>query len=302
MLFSALVVDDAQVQLANAKQAALEKQEDAMAAVNTAQENVDTAQAKVDAAQKELDDANAADMANVASTSAPDMASSSPSPTVQAVSMKEKEMPLLASSLVAVRTGQAPLTAIALSDHSDLEEALQKAKEELQSAQKALKEAQEALKKVYEDTKVQVELCQDLVNNAQAQYDALTKGPEMEAYNAAQAAAKAAETAYYDLKDALDAQKESDSKSQALVGIDLADLSAQIEKQKQKVEELSGGAGNQITANVSGTVDESAKGVADVAEKAGELVDAITHIRQETENNQLISRELKEEVERFKKV
>ena len=54
--------------------------------------------------------------------------------------------------------------------------------------------------------------------------------------------------------------------------------------------------------DISCTVDESAKGVASAAESAGTLVEAIAHIQQETENNQNISRELRDEVERFKRV
>lgn len=54
--------------------------------------------------------------------------------------------------------------------------------------------------------------------------------------------------------------------------------------------------------NISITVDESAKGVTNAAESAGSLVEAMAHIQQEAENNQNISRELRNEVERFKKV
>lgn len=54
--------------------------------------------------------------------------------------------------------------------------------------------------------------------------------------------------------------------------------------------------------NISVTVDESAKGVTNAAESAGSLVEAMAHIQQEAENNQNISRELRNEVERFKKV
>ena len=59
---------------------------------------------------------------------------------------------------------------------------------------------------------------------------------------------------------------------------------------------------NSGISNISSTVDESAKGVANAAENAGSLVEAMVHIQQETENNQSISRELRGEVERFKKV
>lgn len=54
--------------------------------------------------------------------------------------------------------------------------------------------------------------------------------------------------------------------------------------------------------DISTTVDESAKGVSNVAENTGSLVAAMAHIQQETQNSQSISRELCDEVERFKKV
>ncbi len=54
--------------------------------------------------------------------------------------------------------------------------------------------------------------------------------------------------------------------------------------------------------DISTTVDESAKGVSNVAENTGSLVEAMAHIQKETQNSQSISRELCGEVERFKKV
>ena len=59
---------------------------------------------------------------------------------------------------------------------------------------------------------------------------------------------------------------------------------------------------NSGIGNISCTVDESAKGVANAAHSAGTLVEAMAHIQEETENNQNISRELRGEVERFKRV
>ena len=59
---------------------------------------------------------------------------------------------------------------------------------------------------------------------------------------------------------------------------------------------------NSGISNISCTVDESAKGVANAAHSAGTLVEAMAHIQEETENNQNISRELRSEVERFKRV
>ena len=49
-------------------------------------------------------------------------------------------------------------------------------------------------------------------------------------------------------------------------------------------------------------MNESAKGVTDVAENAVSLVDFITRIQTETENNQEISIKLTSEVNRFKNV
>lgn len=54
--------------------------------------------------------------------------------------------------------------------------------------------------------------------------------------------------------------------------------------------------------DIAVAVDESAKAIVSVAENAVSLVNAITQIQQETENNQEISSQLSSEVNRFKKV
>lgn len=59
---------------------------------------------------------------------------------------------------------------------------------------------------------------------------------------------------------------------------------------------------NQGVNDIAGTVDESAKGVSGVAEDATQLVNAISRIQEETENNQAISKDLESEVGRFEKV
>lgn len=59
---------------------------------------------------------------------------------------------------------------------------------------------------------------------------------------------------------------------------------------------------NEGISEISTTVDESARGVANAAENAGQLVDAISHIQEETRNNQEISDQLSQEVKRFKNV
>lgn len=59
---------------------------------------------------------------------------------------------------------------------------------------------------------------------------------------------------------------------------------------------------NASTNDIAIAVDESAKGVTSVAENAVNLVEAIRQIQQETENNQEISLQLSNEVNRFKNV
>ena len=54
--------------------------------------------------------------------------------------------------------------------------------------------------------------------------------------------------------------------------------------------------------DISITVDESASGVADVAENAVDLVNAMSLIRDESESNENIAKSLNGEVGRFKQV
>lgn len=125
---------------------------------------------------------------------------------------------------------------------------------ELQEAQQKLADAQLALDTL---TFPELEAAQNNVDRCQKAYDDLMNqgGSLKQVYDQSVADREAAEETYLSLLDALTAQKEADGKTQALAGIDMADISAQIENQKKKVEELSGGDGNQITANVSGTVE-----------------------------------------------
>ncbi len=59
---------------------------------------------------------------------------------------------------------------------------------------------------------------------------------------------------------------------------------------------------NEGINDIATAVDESAQGVTSVAESAVELVDAISRIQRETENNQEISEQLNNEVSKFKNV
>ena len=59
---------------------------------------------------------------------------------------------------------------------------------------------------------------------------------------------------------------------------------------------------NQGINDISIAADESAHGVTTAAENVVNLVEAITQIQQETDNNREISGKLEDEVNRFKNV
>lgn len=124
--------------------------------------------------------------------------------------------------------------------------AVQQARQELADAQAAL------------DTLTFPELAaaKNNLDRCQQKLDTLSaaSGAAGAAYDEAVAARKAAEDELFDLQHALDMQKQSDNKSQQLSYLDLSDIGVQIENQKKKIRELSGGEENEITANVSGTV------------------------------------------------
>ena len=90
-------------------------------------------------------------------------------------------------------------------------------------------------------------------NTAQNQYDGFSS-LFSEKYNAAVAERQAAESALRALQDSADDY----NRQAALTGLSLQDLQYQIDKAQKKLDELSGGSVNQITANVSGTVSSVA--------------------------------------------
>lgn len=75
-----------------------------------------------------------------------------------------------------------------------------------------------------------------------------------EEYQKAKKARDEAEKTYKTLVYNLEQKKASNAQSQALSYIDLGDLGSQIERARQKLNDLTGGEENQIVANVSGTV------------------------------------------------
>lgn len=87
-------------------------------------------------------------------------------------------------------------------------------------------------------------------------------------------------------------QKDAESVNDLVT--EFADRTAETEEIMERI--------NTGINNISVTVDESARGVTNAAESAGSLVESMAHIKQEAENNQTISEELRDEVERSKKV
>ena len=89
--------------------------------------------------------------------------------------------------------------------------------------------------------------------SAQNQYDGFSS-MFTESYNAAVAERQAAEAALKSLREGADDY----NRQAALTGLTLQDLQYQIDKAQEKLDSLTGGAENQIKANVSGTVSSVA--------------------------------------------
>ena len=131
--------------------------------------------------------------------------------------------------------------------------------EKLNDATIAADAAADALAAV---SSAQLDEAQAKVDEAQARVDSLqatideilNAAADSAAYRQALADVDAAYETYQSLQDALDERMAADQKAAALAGLDLQDLSAQIQKAREKLAELSGGEENQITAKVSGTV------------------------------------------------
>lgn len=123
----------------------------------------------------------------------------------------------------------------------------------IQAARKELADAQTALETLsfpeLTAAKNNVDKCQTELDNLLSADSALRS-----AYDEAVAARQLLDDELFTLEYELSQQKLTDSKSQQLSYLDLADIAAQIELKQKDIRELSGGEENQITANVSGTV------------------------------------------------
>lgn len=127
---------------------------------------------------------------------------------------------------------------------------------EIQAARKELADAEAALTALNSEKDPLVAAAEAVRDQHQKKLEALQNAANAgnSAYQEAKTAYQAAEENYYTLYDALAEKKASDEKAQQLSYIDLADIAAQMERYKKKIRELSGGEENEITANVSGTV------------------------------------------------
>ena len=123
----------------------------------------------------------------------------------------------------------------------------------IQAARKELADAQVALETL---SFPEVTAAKNNVDRCQAELDRMLSagGAQKAAYDEAVAARKEAEETLFQAKYDLQQKQQENEKAQQLSYIDLADIAAQMERYKKKIRELSGGEENEITANVSGTV------------------------------------------------
>ncbi len=249
-----------------------ERRQKALERVTEAQKKVDELRAAAEANPSSAPESNGAGENTQPPASPPqNTAESVPSPEVTTDPPKETNSPPpeetgdpasstpepVASALTASSDGNYRISLLTVGDPSPSPD-VEKEPTELEKAEQELADAKLALELMDETTDPSIKIATDIRDDAKAEWERLTQNPsspEVAAYRAAQAAADEALAAYQQLQDELDAQKESDNKSQALAGLDMADIAAQIERQKKIIEELAGGDGNQVLANVSGTVE-----------------------------------------------
>lgn len=127
---------------------------------------------------------------------------------------------------------------------------------QISAAKKELSDAKTALALINETEDPSVVAAKSLRDQCKARLDALNSAVSSgnAAYQTAKTAYDTAAENYYTLADALAEKKAADEKSKQLAYIDLSDIGTQINNQKKKIRELSGGEENEITATVSGTV------------------------------------------------
>ena len=133
----------------------------------------------------------------------------------------------------------------------------------LEDTQRYLAAAQNDLSAFVQSNKATLSDANAVYETAKAKYDALSKYtdekyyeliPYREALDNADTALTAAEDAYNDALANLSYTQSSNDKTLASASIDLQQMAEKIKLAQEKVKELSGDAGDQIVANVNGTV------------------------------------------------
>ncbi len=134
---------------------------------------------------------------------------------------------------------------------------------DLATAKAWLASAQAALADFVASNKTTLENAQSVYDSAKAKYDALLKYneqvnyqlvPYKEALDKAEAEMKTAEAAYEDACNNLYFTQSQNDKTLASASIDLQQQAEKIKAAQEKVKQLSGDAGDEITANVNGVV------------------------------------------------
>lgn len=136
----------------------------------------------------------------------------------------------------------------------------------------------------------------DTANNIQSISNMVTGAVQRLAENAESMVRFVDEKVMKDYDDFVEVVRQYESDAESVNTI-ITDFSINTNEISNIIEDMNIGINDIATA-----VDESAKGVTVVAESAVDLVQAISNIQKETENNQEISNELSNEVSKFKKV
>lgn len=136
----------------------------------------------------------------------------------------------------------------------------------------------------------------DTANNIQSISNLVTSAVEKLANNAEEVMRFIGEKVMKDYDGFVDVAEQYERDADTVNDM-LASFAKTTEEMQGTIQTMNVGINDIATA-----VDESAKGVANVAQSTVSLVESITHIQQETENNQEISNQLSGEVNRFKNV
>lgn len=149
---------------------------------------------------------------------------------------------------------------------------------------------------VADEIRVLADSSRDTANNIQGISQIVNAAVEKLSGSAGQMLRFVDETVLADYDGFVDIAKQyqTDAEEINVIFQEFSQKTAEIASIMQKV--------NKGMNNISGTVDESAKGISGVAEDTSVLVNALEQIKQEADKNHVISQNLEKEVSRFVKV